>query len=220
VDRRGFLRLTAAAALACGTPALPVTQTLEIPIYRQQHALTCEAAALRMALGAQGVDVSESAILERLARDRTPRRVRTDGTVVWGDPDLGFVGAFDGVFARDGYGVYDGPIADVAKSFGLAGTAHAQGADPLDLYAAVRQGSPVLVWVPYGLTVKGRGQWVTPDGKEIPYVLTEHCVVLAGVTDSGVLYADPLQPTLVPATFEAFEAAFAEIDNRAVIVSA
>ena len=220
MDRRHFLRLSAAAALVCGTPELPVTQTLDIPIYRQQHALTCEAAALRMALGALGVDVPEAAVLERLARDPTPRRVRTDGTVVWGDPDNGFVGAFDGVFARDGYGVYDGPIADVAQSFGLAGTTHMQGADPNDLYSAVRGRLPVLVWVPYGLTVKGRGQWLTPDGKDIRYVLTEHCVVLAGVTDSGVLYADPLQPTLVPATFDAFETAFAEIDRRAVIVSA
>jgi uncharacterized protein YvpB len=201
------------------TPA-PLARTLDVPIYRQQHTLSCEAAALRMALGSLGTDVSEAAILARLPRDPTPRRVQADGSMIWGDPDVGFVGAWDGVYLRDGYGVYDGPIAEVAQSFGFDSTVHQRGADPRRLYDAVRQGSPVVVWVPYALTVKGRGAWTTPAGVTVPYVVTEHCVVLCGVDLDGILYADPLQPALVPATYQAFETAFAEIDNRAVILKA
>ena len=189
-----------------------------MPLFRQQHALSCEAAALRMALGAVGLNLDESDILDRLARDPTPRQVLADGSVVWGDPDVGFVGSFDGVFAQDGYGVYDGPIADVALSIGLSGTTHSQGTDPSDIYGAVSQGIPVLVWVPYGLTVHGRGQWFTPDGKTIPYVVTEHCVVIANTDDTGLVYADPWDAAFKAADYASFEAAFAEIGNRAVFV--
>jgi len=209
---------TAVAAYGV-VPPLARADTIQVPLYRQEHALSCEAASLRMALGGLGVDVSEQDVLSRLSTDPTPRQVQPDGSVIWGDPDLGFVGSFDGVFARDGYGVYDGPIADVAASFGVTRLVHGSGWQPQDLYAAAEQGTPVLVWVPYGLTVRGRGEWWTPDGKPVPYVVTEHCVVLTGTTDSGVVYADPYTGTLQSATYGEFEAAFPEIGRRALLVS-
>ena len=125
---------------------------------------------------------------------------------------------WDGVFARDGYGVYDGPIAELAVSYGFSGTTHAQGVDPEQLYDAVRQGYPSVVWMPNGLTVKGRGAWSTPKGKHIDYVVTEHAVVLAGVDARGVVYADPYTASLEHASFGAFEAAMAELGDRAVTV--
>jgi len=219
--RRRELLTGAAVALTGAAFPWPTSATgLAVPLFRQQHTLSCEAASLRMALGALGLDLDESAILDRLARDPTPRQVQPDGSVIWGDPDIGFVGSLDGVFARDGYGVYDGPIADVAVSSGLSGTTHAQGTDPADVYAAVLQGQPVLVWVPYGLSVHGRGQWFTPDGKPIPYVVTEHCVVVADANDTGIVYADPWDAAFKTADYGTFETAFAEIGNRAVFVSA
>jgi hypothetical protein len=44
-------------------------------------------------------------------------------------------------------------------------------------------------------------------------------VVLVGVTDEGVDFADPFTARIDSATFADFEAAFAEISNRAVVVS-
>ena len=79
------------------------------------------------------------------------------GTVRWGNPEIGYVGRWDGIFARDGYGVCDGPIAQLARDYGFEGTSHGQGVDPTELYDALRQGFPSVVWVPYDLTVKGRG---------------------------------------------------------------
>jgi uncharacterized protein YvpB len=139
--------------------------------------------------------------------------------VIWGDPDLGFVGDFDGAFATDGYGVYDGPIALAAGAFGV-NVFNSRATDPSSLYAAVDEGQPVVVWIPYGLTVKGRGEWLTPVGRTVSYVVTEHCVVLSGITDAGVIYADPWEGVLKTADYATFEAAFAELQNRAVFVSA
>lgn len=196
----------------------PAAGALDVPLFRQEHPLSCEAAALRMALAMLGTHVTETELLLHLARDPTQRRIRPDGMLEWGDPDRGFVGAWDGVFARDGYGVYDGPIADLARAYGFVGTTHQRGADPAALYSAVRAGVPVVVWMPYDGVVQGRGAWITPEGKQVDYVVTEHAVVLAAVDGGGVSYADPYTATIKRATFANFEAAMHELDMRAVIV--
>jgi uncharacterized protein YvpB len=191
---------------------------LDVPLHRQEHALSCEAAALEMAMGALGNQVPEDELLANLARDPTPRTVLADGTVRWGNPDIGYVGRWDGVFARDGYGVYDGPIADLARHYGFEGTSHGQRIDPTDIYDAIREGFPSVVWVPYDLTVKGRGAWTTPTGDRVDYVVTEHAVVLAGVDETGVQYADPYTGSLRHASFDDFETAMRVLRNRAVTV--
>ena len=197
------------------TPASKIV--LKVPIYHQQHALSCEAASLRMALATFGVQMPENDLLAALARDPTPRKVIGD-TVQWGDPDVGFVGSWDGVYLKDGYGVYEKPIADLAMSYGFETTKYGKNVDPKQLYESVREGYPSVVWMPYDMVVKGRGSWVTPAGKKIPYVVTEHAVVLAGIDERGVYYADPMKPDLQFATFSAFEKAIAELDGRFVTV--
>jgi uncharacterized protein YvpB len=212
--------LASAPTLAPSPTAVPppASRLLEVPLHRQEHALSCEAAALQMALGALGRPVAEADLLADLARDPTPRTVKPDGHVVWGDPDVGFVGRVDGVFGRDGYGVYQGPIAALAREAGFAGSTPLSEADPRELYDAVRDGFPVVVWMPYAGQIKGRGAWTTPAGKQIDYVVTEHAVVLAGVADDGVSYADPYTASLEHMSFSTFEAANAELGGRAVIV--
>jgi hypothetical protein len=51
----------------------------------------------------------------------------------------------------------EGPIADLARETGFAGSTPLKDADPRQLYDAVRHGYPVVVWMPYGGHVKGRG---------------------------------------------------------------
>jgi uncharacterized protein YvpB len=204
--------------VALPTALLPTTRVLDVPLHRQEHALSCEAAALEMAMGTLGAQVSEDELLANLARDPTPRTMLANGTVRWGNPDIGYVGQWDGIFARDGYGVYDGPISDLARAYGFEGTSHGQGVDPTELYDALRQGFPSVVWVPYDLTVKGRGAWTTPAGERVDYVVTEHAVVLSGVDEIGVLYADPFTASLRHALFDDFESAMSELGNRAVTV--
>jgi uncharacterized protein YvpB len=198
---------------------IPGSRLLEVPLHRQEHALSCEAAALQMALAALGQSVAEDQLLAGLARDPTPRRVKADGSVVWGDPDVGYVGQWDGVFARDGYGVYQGPIADLARAQGFKNSVGVEHVDPDQLYEAVRSGAPVVVWMPYDGQVKGRGSWTTPDGKVIEYVVTEHAVVLVGVDEAGVTYADPYTGTFKHMSYTRLESAMSELQDRAVIVS-
>jgi uncharacterized protein YvpB len=218
---RGVAVWSAVVLLAFGSPSASAQQTavlLDVPLHRQAHPLSCEAAALQMALGTLGVRVTEDQLLSELARDPTPRTQQPDGSIVWGDPDVGFVGSWDGIFGVDGYGVYQGPIADLARIHGALSTNAEQDANPLDLYTAVRDGYPVVVWMPYAGQIHGRGSWLTPAGNEVDYVVTEHAVVLAGVDDDGVTFADPYTASLQRMSYAEFEAALAAFDNRAVIV--
>ena len=220
--RRAHSVLIAAAALVMAVSASSAqaqpTLLLAVPLHRQEHDLSCEAAALQMALATLGDPVSEDDLLGSLARDPTPRTVAPDGSVTWGDPDQGFVGQWDGVFGRDGYGVYEGPIADLAHAQGFEGSTAQLNADPSELYAAVRNRYPVVVWMPYAGQVRGRGAWTTPQGAEVDYVVTEHAVVLAGLSEEGVVYADPYTASLQSMDYAHFESALAELGNRAVIV--
>lgn len=54
--------------------------------------------------------------------------------------------------------------------------------------------------------------------KRVPYVVTEHAVVLAGVEERGVVYADPLQSKRQRVSFQAGVAGFGEIDDPAVVL--
>jgi uncharacterized protein YvpB len=209
-----LLLLLTCAPAASAQPAV----LLAVPLHRQAHALSCEAAALQMALATVGIQTTEDDLLQQLARDPTPRTVQPDGSVTWGDPDTGFVGTWDGVFGTDGYGVYQNPIADLARAQGALGTTAEFGANPKELYQAVKDGYPVVVWMPYEGVVRGRGSWTSPSGAEVDYVVTEHAVVLAGVNDQAVIFADPYTASLQQMDYAQFEAALAELNNRAVIV--
>ncbi len=85
---------------------------LAVPFHRQEHRLSCEAAALYMALQYRGVSVTENQIISRVGFDPTPKK-----NGVWGDPNVAFVGDINGSQPGTGYGVYAAPIAKVAAAY-------------------------------------------------------------------------------------------------------
>ena len=95
-------------------PEEEISIKLNVPYHRQEHALSCEIAALKMALNFHGVLVSESELLAMLPFDAKERRGKNN---IWGDPSLGFVGDIDSAIPNGGYGVYENPMADMAKKF-------------------------------------------------------------------------------------------------------
>jgi len=151
---------------------------LKLPVtyHRQEHALSCEIAALKMALGSQGVDVSETELINKIAVDPTPRQKN-----LWGDPNLGFVGDIDGKMMGNGYGVYAAPIAELAKKYRYSEVL--QQPTEGDLIAHIEAGRPVIVWGYFG---QGKIiSWMTPAGKRIDGVNGEHARILSGYIGSG-----------------------------------
>lgn len=211
------------AASARVSGALNLNYTLADPLIAQSHNLDCESAALRMALLAKGLNVSEDWILGQMGADLRAAVVDQFGDVLrWGDPYQTFVGNVNGLdYNATGYGVYYPPIAAVGVSASRPTLGH-EGWNPHDLYLEVAAGNPVVVWVPvYGYwTSATMRTWTAWDGRAIRYTLVEHAMTLIGV-DAGngmVTLNDPNRGFVRTVSMAAFESAFAKFNNMAVVV--
>lgn len=161
---------------------------LAVGTHLQEKPLSCEVAALKMALSYRGHGVSEDELLDRVGVDATPQQGG-----VWGDPYQAFVGNVYGKQMKDGYGVYWEPIGRVAREF--TGAEVFEGWSTEQLMKQLAQDNPVLIWV---YSRGGRPtSWMTPAGREVFAVSGEHVVTAVGflgpVSDpTHVIVNDPL----------------------------
>lgn len=142
---------------------------------RQDRALSCEAAALKMALAGKGVRVSEDEIMARIGYDPTSR---TSGG--WGDPDEAFVGDINGAQNSTGYGVHWAPIARAASAWRPA-----RAVTGLSLSDAAREleaGNPIVIWGVMGASYYD--PWIAPSGRKIEAWKGEHARTLIGFRGS------------------------------------
>lgn len=167
------------------------TPTVKLPVkfHRQEHSLSCEIAALKMALNFKGVDVSENDLLAQLPFDPTPK----DGNI-WGDPDKGFVGDIDGRMPATGYGVHWGPINHLANQYRPSEII--VGWSPTQVAHELSSGNPIIMWGVAGNRPR-RIYWNTPDGKLVRAALIEHTRVITGFTGpvtkpTGFYTMDPI----------------------------
>lgn len=148
---------------------------IAVAIDFQDKALSCEAAALKMALAAKGVAVSETDIMNIVGYDPTPHVGDT-----WGDPYLAYVGDISGKQNTTGYGVYWDPIAKAGNAWrpseAFTGWSIAQ------LTQELSQGNPVVVWGVYGNAYED--SWSTPAGKNIYAWKGEHTRTAIGYVGS------------------------------------
>lgn len=165
---------------------------LPIPFHRQEHALSCEAASLKMALAYRGISVRESDVAEAIGVDSTPKSEQ-GGRVIWGDPEKGFVGDQDGRMFSTGYGVHWSPVSKAANRWRLA--AVIQGWSAPQLAAQLQIGNPIIAW---GFVGSGKPyEWQTPEGRVVRTVSREHVFVLNGFRGSaaapeGFYLMDPI----------------------------
>jgi uncharacterized protein YvpB len=220
-------------AIASPTPALepspsprPTERVLDIKIHYQEHNLTCEAAALKMALAYEGINVDEMTLIGYMTLDPRPAKFDSQGHLaMWGDPALGFVGNPDGNIQRfTGYGVYDQPVADAALLAGAnvvaaGGGLYGSPIAPSEVYDAVLDGHPVVAWISNTYRTVSLKQYTAYDGSTVSYTLTEHAVTVVGVRPDAVLINDPWFGQHWHTKVQ-FEAAYATFQQMAVIVSA
>lgn len=188
---------------------------LGVPFHRQERALSCEIATLKMVLNYYGISVTEDELLASLPfDDKNPR----DGNNIWGDPEVGFVGDINGKMPNVGYGVYESPIARIALRYKNARPMINAGL--ADILGAVANKKPVIVW---GHVSNGKDiSWKTEDGKEIKAVFGEHTRVIIGFSGTvsdpkDILLLDPVYGRL-RLSKENFLENWASLDNRAVLV--
>ncbi len=202
-------------AAAAVIPIHPAVD-LEVAFHRQEHALSCEVAALRMALLYRGFNVTENELISQLPiSDPDPRNLKEN---TWGDPNLGFVGNINGRMPNTGYGVYEQPIYDLASKYSSAriitnGTI-------ADLTTELSKGNPVVVW---GVIGTGKDiSWQTPEGKIITAKLDEHARTLIGFTGSSdnpklMILLDPIYGE-IRLSISAFQKNWEMLAKKAVVI--
>lgn len=210
--QRGGIGLVSLGIL-CWAASADAATTLSVPFHRQEQPLSCEIAALKMALGVHGINVSEAELKARLPFDPTPK-----GNGIWGDPNVGFVGRINGSMLRTGYGVYWDPIANVGSTYATTEVLRHGSAPQLAQHIAA--GNPVIIWGYYGRRTVYF--WQTTAGKEIKAVDGEHTRVVYGfegtVANPTRFYlADPLTGTFTWSTAELMHN-WSSLNHMAVVV--
>ena len=192
------------------------TILLPIEFKRQENALSCEVASLRMVLNYLGLDVTESDLLDNIEYSATSSRTISG---VWGDPQKGFVGNVNGsVVLGTGYGVYNIPIRNLAQKYRNAETMEQPNLDKI--ISHTKQGRPVIVW---GLLAnKTPIYWISYEGKLIKAYRGEHARIVIGYTGnisnpSNIILMDPLYGKVKMST-ERFITEWGMLDYMAVVV--
>jgi uncharacterized protein YvpB len=203
----------------------PNQRVLDIKIHYQEHNLSCEAAALKMALSYEGIAVDEMTLIGYMTRDPRPAKLDSQRHLVaWGNPALGFVGDPNGNLQRfTGYGVYDEPVANAALQAGAhlvdAGSGlYGSPIPPSEVYNAVLDGHPVVAWISNTYRTVSLNHYTAYDGSTVYYTLTEHAVTVIGVRPDAVLINDPWFGQHWHSKAQ-FEAAYATFQQMAVIIS-
>jgi uncharacterized protein YvpB len=204
----------------------PTARVLEIKIHYQEHNLTCEAAALKMALAYEGITVDEMTLIGYMTSDSRPAKFDSKGQLVaWGDPAQGFVGDPDGHIQQyTGYGVYYGPVAVAAQRAGAhvvtaGGGLYGSSVAASEVYDAVLDGHPVVAWISNTYHTVSLSQYAAYDGAGVWYTLTEHAVTVIGVRPDAVLINDPWYGQHWHSKAQ-FESAYATFKQMAVVVAA
>lgn len=193
-------------------------EKIKIPIVfkKQEHALTCEIAALRMVLNYFGIEVTEDELLGKLTFDTKDPMTSNN---IWGDPDEGFVGNIDGsIFLRTGYGVYEKPIRNLALNYRK--TLVLEKANLSQVLEHIDNGHPVIVW---GLLSNRKPiYWQTKEGKKITAFPGEHARIIIGFwgdisNPKKIILMDPIYGK-IRMNIDKFLADWKTLDNRAVVV--
>jgi len=216
-SRAALWRAFRRALRSGGTVSLPeraVAANVSLPAVKQALRNNCETAALSMLLRARAVKVGQLLLQRQLRRSGPPDpQVEASGTTTWGDPDLGFVGRADGGGTSGGYGVYEAPIAALARRYGVK-LRRLSGKPASSIYRTLLAGRPVLAWV--GLSDGPFKSWRTPQGRRVTGNFGEHTIVLRGLRGGGLVVNDPLVGRTTTWTRPQFELMWRRLGRRAL----
>ncbi|AXY07666.1 hypothetical protein CN272_22805 [Bacillus anthracis] len=172
----------------------------------------CEVTSLAMMLQYAGITVDKM----KLANEIKKVDFMNDG--VRGNPNEGFVGNIY-TFSESGYGVYHGPLFQLAKKYLPNKAVDLTGKSIEELYKSVKAGQPVVMITNATFAPLDEDEfttWETSSG-DVSITYNEHCVVLVGYDKEFVYIRDPLSDSLdVKVPRESFEKAWMQMGSQAI----
>lgn len=168
-----------------------------------------------MLLAWNGVRVDQIRLQRRMRKSLPLDPIVGNGGLppIWGDPNRGCVGRAAGGGPAGGFGVYEGPVRELASRYG---------AELVDLsrkpaglvYERLTSGVPVLAWV--GLSEGPYRRWRTPAGRTITANMGEHAVVLTRLVGNLIAVNDPLTGSRLTWSKDGFEIRWKRLGRRAL----
>ncbi|MDQ7233469.1 C39 family peptidase [Bacillus pacificus] len=172
----------------------------------------CEVTSLAMLLQYAGVSVDKMELASEI------KKVNFLDNGVRGDPNEGFVGNIY-TFSESGYGVYHGPLFQLAKKYLPNKAIDLTGKSIEEVYKSVKSGKPVVMITNATFTLLDENEfttWETNSG-DVSITYNEHCVVLIGYDKEFVYIRDPLSDSLdVKVPRESFEQAWVQMGSQAI----
>ncbi|HDR7435396.1 MULTISPECIES: C39 family peptidase [Bacillus] len=185
-----------------------------VPLIQQLPELDrgCEVTSLAMMLQYADITVDKM----KLANEIKKVDFMNDG--VRGDPNEGFVGNIY-TFSESGYGVYHGPLFQLAKKYLPNKAVDLTGKSIEEMYKSVKAGQPVVMITNATFAPLDEDEfttWETNSG-DVSITYNEHCVVLIGYDKEFVYIRDPLSDSLdVKVPRESFEKAWIQMGSQAI----
>jgi uncharacterized protein YvpB len=209
----------AATPLAAKEEKIAEKIFIEAPHIKQLPELHrgCEVTALAMLLGHANVHVDKMELASKIKKDATPYE-KKDGKTYFGNPHKGFVGNIY-TFSEPGYGVYHGPIAELANTYLPGLITNLTGKDFNEVIKSLSSGKPV--WVITNTTfapLEGSTfeTFHTPDG-EISITMKEHSVLVTGYDAEYIYFNNPLtDEKYSKAPRDSFIAAWKQMGSQAI----
>lgn len=185
-----------------------------VPLIQQLPELDrgCEVTSLAMMLQYAGITVDKM----KLANEIKKVDFMNDG--VRGNPNEGFVGNIY-TFSESGYGVYHGPLFQLAKKYLPNKAVDLTGKSIEELYKSVKSGQPVVMITNAKFAPLDEDEfttWETNSG-DVSITYNEHCVVLIGYDEEFVYIRDPLEDSLdIKVPRGKFEKAWMQMGSQAI----
>jgi uncharacterized protein YvpB len=133
------------------------------------------------------------------------------------NPDLGFVGRYDGQQGQlppNSYGVHADPIANLLMEYGVSARA-GKGFSWEDLKTEIASGRPVMAWVIYNTVPGNPIQYRDSQGNTTTVANFEHTIIVTGYTPNSVSISD--NGRYYERTLQVFLASWSALGNMAVM---
>jgi len=217
---------------------LPSDVLLDITPVEQEYTLNCESASLQMGLSYYNISKTQDELLKETGFATTTPPEKIGNRIVWGDPEKGFVGDYNGLYSdycsnqtgdatirtlkcATGWGANNGPIAKNAKKY-LKNSYDLDNASVIDLKNELAKNNPIIFWeVTDSKPEEKIDIYTYSDWKKIKYIRT-HVVLLVGYTnisdDTMYIFNDPATGTQIQLAENDMKRIWERYDNNIVVL--